>query len=129
MHIQLQTSVGDFDASFVKELRRFEGVMRARGLDPVAYVISKDRVQFTSLPFFIRPGGDGFNYTVFIDGECFSVTKANDMAFLGYFEQLCAAAIADDEPQPASPSLWGKFATRFDRIRKWFDAPMFDEQK
>jgi len=24
MHIQLQTSVGDFDASFVKELRRFE---------------------------------------------------------------------------------------------------------
>lgn len=129
MHIQLQTSVGDFDASFVKELRRFEGVMEARGLDPSAYVISKDRVQFTSLPFFVRPGGDGFNYTVFIDGESFSVTKANDMAFLGYFEQLCAAAIVDDEPQSASPSLFGKLAMRFERIRKWFDAPMFDKQK
>ncbi|MGL5166487.1 MAG: hypothetical protein ACRC9K_11430 [Afipia sp.] len=129
MHIQLQTSVGDFDASFVKELRRFEGVMEARGLDPTAYVISKDRVQFTSLPFFVRPGGDGFNYTVFIDGECFAVTKANDMAFLGYFEQLCAAAIADDESQPASPSLWGKLAARVERIRKWFNTPMFDEQK
>lgn len=129
MHIQLQTSVGDFDASFVKELRRFEGVMEAKGLDPAAYVISKDRVQFTSLPFFVRPGGDGFNYTVFIDGECFSVTKANDMAFLGYFEQLCAAAISEDVIQPASPSLSGKLAMRFERIRKWFDAPMFDEQK
>jgi hypothetical protein len=31
MHIQLQTSVGDFDASFIKELHRFEGVMEARG--------------------------------------------------------------------------------------------------
>ncbi len=85
MHIQLQTSVGAFDDSFVKELTRFEGVMLEKGLDPSAYIISKDRAQFTSLPFFVRPGGDGFNYTVFIDGESFSVTKANDMAFLGYF--------------------------------------------
>ncbi len=125
MHIQLQTSVEAFDASFVKELMRFENVMQARGLDPSAYIISKDRVQFTSLPFFIRPGGDGFNYTVFIDGESFSVTKANDMAFLGYFEQLCAAAIAGDGTPPGSSSFLGKLALRFEGIVRWFDAPIF----
>lgn len=129
MHIQLQTSVGDFDASFIKELRRFEGVMEARGLDPALYVISKDRVQFTSLPFFVRPGGDGFSYTVFIDGESFSVTKANDMAFLSYFEQLCAGAIAGEGSRSVAPSLPSKLAARFERIWKWFDTPMFDEKK
>lgn len=126
MHIKLQTSVGDFDASFVMELRRFEGVMEARGLDPSAYIISKDRVQFTSLPFFIRPGGDGFNYTVFIDGESFSVPKANDMAFLGYFEQLCAAALAGGGPPQPSPTALVELLAR---IKNWFDAPMFDDRK
>jgi hypothetical protein len=125
-HIQLQTSVGDFDASFVKELRRFQGVMEARGLDPSSYIISKDRVQFTSLPFFVRPGGDGFSYTVFIDGESFSVTKANDLAFLGYFEQLCAAAIAEDKQELlTSNSPWARLAALSNRIEKWFGAPLF----
>ncbi len=127
MHIQLQTSVGDFDESFVAELRRFETVMQANGLDPSTYIIAKDRVQFTSLPFFVRPGGDGFNYTVFIGGESFSVTKANDMAFLGYFEQLCASAIADDEEavSSAAPSAWARLAASFNRLEQWFNAPMF----
>lgn len=126
MKIQLQTSVGDFDDSFVKELMRFEGVMLAKGLDPSAYIISKDRVQFTSLPFFVRPGGDGFNYTVFVDGESFSVTKANDLAFLGYFEQLCAAAIADEKQElPTLESFWTRLAASFGRIERWFNTPMF----
>jgi len=79
--------------------------MEARGLDPAAYVISEDRVQFTSLPFFVRPGGGGFNYTVFINGESFSVTKANDMAFLGYFEQLCARRRLRRTNRSCSPQL------------------------
>ncbi len=127
--IHLQSSIGDFDASFIKELRRFEAIMQARGLDPSAYVISKDRVQFTELPSFIRPGGDGYNYTVFVDGESFTVTKATDMAFLGYFEQLCAAAIADDAPKPASLSLWSRLCAPFKRLKAWFDVPLFDETK
>ncbi|MBX9712017.1 MAG: hypothetical protein K2X60_13375 [Xanthobacteraceae bacterium] len=126
MHIQLQTSVGDFDESFVTELRRFESVMRANGLDPSAYIVAKDRVQFTSLPFFVRPGGDGFNYTVFIDGKSFTVTKANDMAFLGAFEQLCAGATFDD-PRPSPRSMWDEFALSFRRMRKWLNAPIYDE--
>lgn len=124
--IQLQSSVGDFDASFIKELQRFEPIMAARGLDPASYVISKDRVQFTELPVFVRPGGNGYNYTVFVDGESFTVTKANDMAFLGYFEQLCAAAIADETP--VNGSSWrGKVCAPFKRIKAWFEAPIFDE--
>jgi len=126
MQITLQTSVGDFDASFLKELRRFEGVMEANGLDPSAYIISKDRVQFCSLPFFVRPGGDGFNYTVFIDGESFSVTKINDLAFLGYFEQLCAAAVEDSTAVEtiASPLSQGRIADIFSRIQQWLNAPV-----
>ena len=125
MHIQLQTSVGDFDESFIAELRRFESVMQANGLDPSAYIIAKDRVQFTSLPFFVRPGGDGFNYTVFIDGQSFTMTKANDMAFLGTFEQLCAGAIFDD-PRARRRSMWTDCVLGFRRLRKWLDAPLYD---
>jgi hypothetical protein len=102
--------------------------MQARGLDPSLYVISKDRVQVTELPTFIRPGGNGYNYTVFVDDESFTVTKPNDMAFLGYFEQLCAAAIVDDAPEPA-PSLWSKVCAPFKRVKSWFDVPLFDEIK
>lgn len=129
IQITLQTSVGDFDASFSKELRRFEGVMEANGLDPSAYIISKDRAQFCSLPFFVRPGGDGFNYTVFIDGESFSVTKINDMAFLGYFEQLCAAAIADSTAAEttALPPSQGRMGSILSRIRQWLNAPVAGE--
>jgi hypothetical protein len=126
--IRLQSSVGDFDASFIKELHRFEPIMTARGVDPSSYVISKDRVQFTELPFFIRPGGNGYNYTVFIDEESFTITKPNDMAFLGYFEQLCAAAIASDVPlDSVGRSVWSKLCTPFRRIKSWFEAPLFDE--
>lgn len=127
MHIRLQTSVGDFDESFVTELSRFETVMQANGLDPSAYIIAKDRVQFTSLPFFVRPGGDGFNYTVFIDGESFTVTKANDMAFLGTFEQLCAGAIFDDS-RARPRSIWTDVVLGFRWVRKWLNAPLYDGQ-
>jgi hypothetical protein len=124
--IKLQSSVGDFDASFIKELHRFEPILQARGLNPADYIISKNRVQFTELPFFMRPSRNGYNYTVFIDDECFTVTKANDMAFLGYFEQLCAAAIAEEMQAPAS-SWWEKMRAPFRRIKAWFEAPLFDE--
>ncbi|MBI3700744.1 MAG: hypothetical protein HY242_09920 [Afipia sp.] len=122
MHIQLQSSVGGFDGSFVSALRKFEIVMKQQGLDPSVYVISKDRPQFTSLPFFVRPGGDGYNYTVFINGESFTVTKANDLAFLEHFEQLCAGAIYG-RPEGG---LWKSVRKFFARIVAWFDAPLYD---
>ena len=90
--------------------------MIAKGFDPSVYVISKDRPQFTSLPFFVRPGGDGFDYTVFVEGESFTVTKANDLAFLGYFEQLCAG-------------VWRAIRRFFARIGQWFDAPLYGKPK
>ncbi len=75
MHITLQSTVGDFDASFKTALRKFETVMTAKALDPSVYVISKDRPQFTSLPFFVRPSGDGYTYTLQEIGRIFSVTR------------------------------------------------------
>ena len=130
MHIQLQSTVGDFDASFIAMLRKFETVMEAKGLDPAVYVISKDRPQFTSLPFFVRPGGDGYNYTVFIKGQSFSVIKANDLAFLGYFEQLCAGAIYGRAIARAQGrSFWGHIKRFVARIGAWFDAPLYDRVK
>ena len=125
MHIKLQSTVGDFDKSFVAALRKFETVMEAKGLDLSVYVISKDRPPFTSLPFFVRPSGDGYSYTVFIKGESFSVTKANDLAFLGYFEQLCAGAIYGRAMAPAQGrTVWGHIKHVFTRIGAWFDAPL-----
>ena len=130
MHIKLQSSVGDFDASFVSALRSFGAVMTAKGLDPSVYVISKDRPQFTSLPFFVRPGGDGYTYTVFIKGESFSVTKANDLTFLGYFEQLCAGAIYGRAMARAQGrTVWGHIKHFFTCIGAWFDAPLYDKPK
>jgi hypothetical protein len=130
MHITLQSTVGEYDASFVSALRKFETVMIAKGLDPSVYVISKDRPQFTSLPFFVRPGGDGYNYTVFIKGESFSVTKANDLAFLGYFEKLCAGAIYGRAMARAQGrSFWGQVRSFAARIGAWFDAPLYDRPK
>ena len=130
MHITLQSTVGDFDASFKTMLRKFETVMTAKGLDPSVYVISKDRPQFTSLPFFVRPSGDGYTYTVFIKGESFSVTKANDLAFLGYFEQLCAGAIYGRAMARAQGrTVWGHIKHFFKRIGRWFDAPLYDKVK
>lgn len=126
MHIKLQSTVGDFDASFVKALRKFETVMEAQGLDPSVYVISKDRPQFTSLPFFVRPGGDGYNYTVFVDGESFTVTKANDLAFLEHFEQLCAGAIYG---RPSGGGVLDATRKFFARIGAWFDAPLYEKPK
>ncbi len=126
MHIKLQSTVGGFDASFIKALTKFETVMIAKGLDPSVYVISKDRPQFTSLPFFVRPGGDGFDYTVFVEGESFTVTKANDLAFLGYFEQLCAGAIYG---RPSGGGVWRAIRRFFARIGQWFDAPLYDKPK
>lgn len=125
-HIKLQSTVDGFDASFVRALRKFEIAMEAQGLDPSLYVIAKDRPQFTSLPFFVRPGGDGFNYTVFVDGESFTVTKANDLAFLEHFEQICANAIYG---KPETPSVFYGVLNFFKRIVAWFDAPIYEKPK
>lgn len=124
MHIRLQSSVGEFDTSFVTALRKFESFMQEQGLDPSLYVISKDRPQFTSLPFFIRPGGDGFNYTVFVDGQSFTVTKANDLAFLEHFERLCAGAIYGHSESSGIRRSIGNF---FARIAAWFNTPIYEK--
>ena len=128
MHIKLQSTVGGFDESFLNRLNQFETVMTSKGLDPSVYVISKDRPQFTSLPFFVRPGGDGFDYTVFVDGKHFTVTKANDIAFLGYFEQLCAGAIFGDGKSGRS-GVWRSIKKFSARVAAWFDAPLYDKPK
>jgi hypothetical protein len=105
MLLTLQSSVGSFDADFLKRIPLLEQAMIAQGLDPAAFVIAKDRSLFTNgFPF----GSRLWDYTVFVDGEHFTVTKPDDLTFLAYFAARC---LAPDDP-PAVPKPAG-LLTRF----------------
>ena len=60
-HIKLQSSVGDFSPEFVKSLPALEKAMIAQGLDPSAFIISRNMAQSTYLPIAYRPDGNCWN--------------------------------------------------------------------
>ena len=62
-------------------------------------------------PFF-------YDYTVFVDGESFTVTEPNDIVFLDYFHQRC---IAEDEPEP---QLQVRQPGLISRIFRWMAQPI-----
>jgi hypothetical protein len=96
MPITLQSTVS-FSAEFMRKLPALEQTMIAQGLDPSGFVISKDRATPSSVIPFVGPFF--YNYTVFVDGESFTLTEPNDMVFLDYFLKLCTAE-EDDRPLP-----------------------------
>ena len=96
MSIVLQSTI-DFSAEFMRKLPALEQTMIAQGLDPSRFVISKDRATPPSMVPFVGPFF--YDYTVFVDGESFTLTEPNDMVFLEYFEKLCTAE-EDDRPLP-----------------------------
>jgi hypothetical protein len=91
--ITLQSTIGGgFSPEFIRKLPVVEQAMIAHGLEPDSFVISKDRATPPSVPFI---GPFFYDYTVFVDGESFTVTEPNDITFLDYFHQRC---IAEDDP-------------------------------
>jgi hypothetical protein len=94
MPITLQSTVGGFSPEFLRKLPALEAAMLAHGLEPNNFVISKDRAAPPSVPFV---GPFFYDYTVFVDGEHFTLTEPNDMVFLDYFLKLCTA---EDEVRP-----------------------------
>ncbi len=105
MSIILQSTVGGFSAEFMRKLPLVEKAMRAHGLEPSEFVISKDRATPATVPFV---GPFFHDYTVFFGEARFTVTEPDDMGFLDYFYKRC---IADDEPEPAParPGLLSRF--------------------
>ena len=109
MQITLHSSVGPFDESFLIQIPRIEQMMVEHGLDPSRFVIAKDR----SLLSKARPfGARLWDYTVFVDGEHFTVTSPNDASFLCDF---IVCWIAPDEA-PALPPT----GTLLTRVKRWF---------
>ena len=114
MAITLQSTVGGFSPEFLRKLPALEQAMIAHGLEPENFVISKDRATPPSVPFI---GPFFYDYTVFVDGESFTVTEPNDMVFLDYFHQRC---IAEDEPEPKQVRPPGLISRMF----RWMAQPI-----
>jgi hypothetical protein len=116
MSIILQSTVS-FSAEFMHELPRLEQAMIAHGLEPSKFVISKDyatpSTRYLVGPFF-------YDYTVFVDGESFTLTEPNDMGFLDYFLKLCTA---EEEDRPL-PKLRRKDAGPVCRFLNWMTQPV-----
>jgi hypothetical protein len=113
MQIKLQSTVGGFEAAFMRKLPLLEEAMIAHGLDPADFVISKDRAIPSSAiplvgPFF-------YDYTVFVGDESFTVTEPNDTRFLEYFYQRIIA------PEQEAPTPEHKRAGLISRLMQWMD--------
>jgi hypothetical protein len=116
--ITLQSTIaGGFSAEFTRRLPNVEQDMIAHGLEPASFVISKDRATPPSIPFV---GPFFYDYTVFVDGESFTVTEPNDIAFLEYFRQRC---IADDEDAPQPARSWPGLDL-ISRFFRWMAQPI-----
>jgi hypothetical protein len=116
MAITLQSTVGGFSSEFMRRLPELEQAMVAHGLEPANFVISKDYATPATVPWV---GPFFYDYTVFVDGENFTVTEPNDIQFLDYFHERC---IAEEEapaiePRPRNPGL-------ISRIFRWMAQPI-----
>jgi hypothetical protein len=117
MSITLQSTVGGFSAEFMRRLPALEQAMVAHGLEPSAFVISKDRATPATVPLI---GPFFYDYTVFVGGEHFTVTEPNDIQFLEYFYQRC---IAEDEPAPEQERRMRRPGL-INRIFRWMAQPI-----
>jgi hypothetical protein len=115
--IRLQSTVGGFAAKFMRSLPRLEADMRAHGLEPSDFVISKDRAGPPAVPmldpFF-------YEYTVTFGDESFTVTEPNDISFLAYFHRRCIAEREPDDTPP--PGLHRQ--TLLGRVLRWMSEPI-----
>lgn len=89
MSITLQSTAGGFSAAFIARLPQLEAAMLEHGLNPSAFIISKDNAAAAAT---IPAGPLFYDYTVFADGAHFTVTEANDARFMDYLLARCVAA-------------------------------------
>jgi hypothetical protein len=126
-HIKLQSSHGDFDPAFVKELPALEKAMIDHGIDPSNFVIAKDTASGPRLPIAYRPDGNPLEYTVFVKGRSFAVTQPDDMSFLAYFYSLCVPLEPKDAPHSAAHLLHTeekRIEALIGRLEKWLNKPI-----
>jgi hypothetical protein len=127
-HIKLQSSYGDFDPAFVKELPALEKAMIDEGLNPSAFVIAKNLAQISHLPIAFRPDGNPLEYTVFVKDRSFTVTQPDDMSFLAYFYRLCVPAPEEkDAPHSVAQALHSeekKLEALIGRLERWLNKPI-----
>jgi hypothetical protein len=117
--ITFQSTVGGFSAEFMRKLPQVERAMIAHGLDPSAFVISKDHATPPTVPFI---GPFFYDYTVFVGEESFTVTEPNDIKFLDYFLERC---IAEDEVTPEQKQqLRRRRSGLISRIFRWMAQPI-----
>jgi hypothetical protein len=116
MSIILQSTVS-FSAEFLSQLPMLEKAMITHGLEPSKFVISKDRAAPPSIPFI---GPFFYDYTVFVDGEHFTLTEPSDMVFLDYFLKLCTA---EDDVRPLLKLRRGR-AGLVRRFLRWMAQPV-----
>jgi hypothetical protein len=116
--ITLQSSVGGFSSDFLRKLPLVEHDMVEHGLEPDAFLISKDRATPSSL---YVTGAFFFEYTVYVDGENFTVTEPNDMTFLEFFHKRC---IAEEEKETPLPTLQRRPPGPIRRFLSWMAQPI-----
>jgi hypothetical protein len=115
--IKLQSTVGDFTPEFMRKLPLVEADMRAHGLEPSKFVISKVATAASPLmsPFF-------YEYTVFVGDDSFTVTEPNDMSFLEFFRKRCIPKSEDEEGQRLTLHRWSPGLFR--RFLRWMSGPI-----
>ena len=127
-HIKLQSSFGNFDLGFRKQLPALEKAMIGQGLDPAAFVISKDAARVPRLPIAFRPNGHPAEYTVFVKGRSFTVAQPDDLSFLDYFYRLCVPPNKTEEDPKSVGHLRHseekKLAAFIERLEAWLNKPI-----
>ena len=92
--IKSQSTFGDFTPEFMHNLPLAEADMRAHGLEPSEFVISKGRGAPPAFPL-ISPFF--YKYTVFVGDDSFTVTEPDDMSFRAFFHKRCIPKSEDEE--------------------------------
>jgi hypothetical protein len=115
VQIKLQTSVGEFDESFMRKIPLVEKAMIDHGLDPSIFVIAKDASLLTNARAF---GATFRDYTVFVGDQHFTVTQPSDIRFLEYFYDRCIA------PEEAAPTPHHKLASVLGKLVHWMEQPI-----
>ena len=116
MPVILQGTV-DFEPAFLAQLPALEAAMLAQGLEPSAFVISKDRATPATVPWV---GPFFWDYTVFVDDDHFTVTEPNDMRFL----EFLLGRIAAEDSAAAAPASHVRQPGLLGRVARWLSQPI-----
>lgn len=113
MSIKLQGNEA-FDPEFVGQLSHVTRALLEAGFDPAAFVIAKNRAGAPEVPAI---GAFSYDYTVAIEGECFTVTEPNDQRFLDHLLARIRDHAHDNAGVAPAPGLMA-------RVARWIGQPV-----